>query len=551
AITVGGQCIADIVAMDIDTARRFFDDLVLTEAEALIAEDALKEIRDRLSFLSYVGLHYLTLDRGAPSLSGGESQRIRLASQVGSGLVDVMYILDEPSIGLHHADQGKLLDSLLRLRDLGNTVIVVEHDEQTIRAADMVVDFGPGAGEKGGRVIAHGSPAQIARDPKSLTGQYLSGKLSIPVPGERRVGRSSRSPLGERDAHPTRCLRLVGARHNNLRDLTVELPLERFICVTGVSGSGKSSLVTDTLYPALARDLMRAEVEPGEYERLEGLEHLDKVILIDQDPIGRTPRSNPATYTGVFTHIRDLYAKLPEAQRRGYKPGRFSFNVAEGRCSACDGYGAIKLESDFMADVWVTCEVCEGQRFDRETLEVAYRGKTIAEVLGLEVTDALEHFRNLPKIATILQTLVDVGLGYIRLGQAATTISGGEAQRVKLAKELARPRTGHTLYILDEPTTGLHLHDVEQLLQVLQRFVNEGNTVLVVEHHPDVVKTADHLIDMGPEGGANGGLVVAQGTPEEVAWEGSPTPTGLMLREVLGDRVGRDILDRPGSRGGG
>ena len=525
AITVGGKSIADVAALDIATAKGFFDDLVLSDAEALIAEDALKEIRDRLSFLSYVGLHYLTLDRGAPSLSGGESQRIRLASQVGSGLVDVLYILDEPSIGLHHADQGKLLDSLLRLRDLGNTVVVVEHDEQTIRAADRVVDFGPGAGEKGGRVVALGTPTQIARSRDSLTGRYLSGHLSIPIPAARRNGNGQR-------------LRLVGARHNNLRDLTVELPLQRFICVTGVSGSGKSSLVTDTLYPALARELMRAEVEPGDYDRLEGLEHLDKVILIDQDPIGRTPRSNPATYTGVLTHIRDLYAQLPEAQRRGYKPGRFSFNVPEGRCSACEGHGALKLESDFMADVWVTCEVCEGRRFDRETLEVAYRGKTIAEVLDLEVADALAHFAHQPKISQILQTLVDVGLGYIRLGQPATTISGGEAQRVKLAKELARPRTGHTLYILDEPTTGLHFHDVQQLLDVLHRFVNEGNTVLVVEHHPDVIKTADHVIDMGPEGGASGGLIVAQGTPECVAheglWEGAPTPTALMLREVLG-----------------
>ena len=546
AITVGGRNIADLVALDIATAKAFFDDLVLTEAEALIAEDALKEIRDRLSFLSYVGLHYLTLDRVAPSLSGGESQRIRLASQVGSGLVDVLYILDEPSIGLHHADQGKLLDSLLRLRDLGNTVVVVEHDEQTIRAADLVVDFGPGAGERGGRIVAQGTPAQVARSRESLTGQYLSGKLSIPVPKTRRVGRTSSFADGAiLEDRPT--LTLTGARHNNLRDLTVALPLQRFICVTGVSGSGKSSLVTDTLYPALARELMRAEAEPGDYRALEGLAHLDKVILIDQDPIGRTPRSNAATYTGVLTHIRDLYAKLPEAQRRGYKPGRFSFNVPEGRCSACEGYGAIKLESDFMADVWITCEVCEGQRFDRETLEVAYAGKTIADVLALEVGDALAHFANIPRIATVLQTLVDVGLGYLRLGQPATTISGGEAQRVKLAKELARPRTGHTFYILDEPTTGLHFHDVQQLLDVLHRFVNEGNTVLVVEHHPDVIKTADHVIDMGPEGGANGGLIVAQGTPEEVAreglWEGSPTPTALMLQEVLSGRVGASVPD--------
>ncbi|MEN6548779.1 MAG: excinuclease ABC subunit UvrA [Armatimonadia bacterium] len=524
AITIAGKSIADVVALDVEAAREFFEELQLSAAELMIAEDALKEIRDRLSFLSYVGLHYLNLDRLAPSLSGGESQRIRLASQVGSGLVDVMYVLDEPSIGLHHRDQGKLLDSLLRLRDLGNTVIVVEHDEQTIEAADYVVDFGPGAGERGGRVVAEGTPAQLKRNRKSLTGQYLAGKRSIPVPEQRREGN------GER-------LTLRGARHNNLRDVEVSLPLHTFVCVTGVSGSGKSSLITDTLYPALARDLMHAEATPGEYDELVGLEHLDKVVLIDQDPIGRTPRSNPATYTGVLTHIRDLYAKLPESLARGYKPGRFSFNVPEGRCSACEGHGAVKLDSDFMADVWVTCEICEGRRFDRETLDITYKNKTIAEVLEMEVGDALKHFGNIPNIARILQTLVDVGLGYIRLGQPATTVSGGEAQRIKLAKELARPKSGRTLYILDEPTTGLHFEDVRHLLEVLHRFVDEGHTVLVVEHHPDVIKTADHIIDMGPEGGAGGGLVVAEGTPEELVWEGSQSPTAELLREVLGTGI--------------
>ncbi len=520
AVTIGGRSIADIVALDIASAKRFFEELQLSEAEAIIAEDALREIRERLAFLCYVGLDYLTLDREAPSLSGGEAQRIRLAAQAGGGLVDVLYILDEPSIGLHYVDQGRLLDSLLRLRDLGNTVIVVEHDEQTIRTADLVVDFGPGAGERGGRIVAQGTPAQIAHEAGSLTGQYLAGKLRIPLPEKRRQG-------------PGPVLRLIGARHNNLRNLTVEIPLQRFVCITGVSGSGKSSLVTDTLYPALARQLMRAQLEPGAFSRLEGWEHLDKVVLIDQDPIGRTPRSNPATYTGVFTHIRDLYARLPEAQRRGYRPGRFSFNVPEGRCSACEGHGAIRLESDFLADVWITCEVCEGRRFDRETLEVTYAGKNIADVLEMEVQEALRHFAKIPPIASRLQTLVDVGLGYIRLGQPATTLSGGEAQRVKLAKELARPRTGRTLYILDEPTTGLHFHDVQQLLKVLHRFVDEGHTVLVVEHHPDVIKTADWIIDMGPGGGAQGGLIIAQGTPEEVAQ--ADTPTGYMLRETLSD----------------
>ncbi|MGM0494412.1 MAG: excinuclease ABC subunit UvrA, partial [Armatimonadota bacterium] len=520
AVTVGGASIADLMQMPIGEAGAFFDELEISEAEAAIAEDALKEIRSRLKFLSDVGLDYLTLDRTAPTLSGGEAQRIRLAGQVGSGLVDVLYILDEPSIGLHHRDQGQLLKTLEHLRDSGNTILVVEHDEQTIRAADYVVDFGPGAGQRGGEIVAMGTPKQIARRKASLTGRYLSSRDEIPVPQERRNGD------GER-------LTLRGATHNNLRDLTVEFPLGRFIAITGVSGSGKSSLVTDTLHPALARELQRAETEAGEHDAIEGLEHLDKTVMIDQDPIGRTPRSNPATYVGVFDHIRALYAQLPESRQRGYKPGRFSFNVEEGRCSACDGHGAVKLESDFLADVWVDCEACGGRRYDEETLAVRYKDRSIADVLAMEVGEALEFFANQPKIKSMLQIMADVGLGYIKLGQSAPTLSGGEAQRVKLAEELARPRTGRTLYILDEPTTGLHFADVQHLLNVLDRFADEGNTVIVVEHHPDIVKSADWVIDLGPEGGEEGGRVVAAGTPEEVAACGE-SHTGAMLREVLG-----------------
>ncbi|MBD3291730.1 MAG: excinuclease ABC subunit UvrA, partial [Armatimonadia bacterium] len=440
AVTVGGASIGEITQMTIGDAGAFFDDLKISEADAAIAEDALKEIRSRLKFLSDVGLDYLTLNRTAPTLSGGEAQRIRLAGQVGSGLVDVLYILDEPSIGLHHRDQGQLLKTLEHLRDTGNTILVVEHDEQTIRAADYVVDFGPGAGQRGGEIVAMGTPKQIARRKASLTGRYLSNRQEIPVPAERRNGD------GER-------LVLRGARQNNLRDLDVEFPLGRFIAITGVSGSGKSSLVTDTLFPALARELQRAEAEAGPHDAIDGLEHLDKTVMIDQDPIGRTPRSNPATYVGVFDHIRALYAQLPESRQRGYKPGRFSFNVEEGRCSACDGHGAVKLESDFLADVWVDCEACGGKRYDEETLAVRYKGRSIADVLGMEVGEALEFFANQPKIKSMLQIMSDVGLGYIKLGQSAPTLSGGEAQRVKLAEELARPRTGQTLYILDEPTT--------------------------------------------------------------------------------------------------
>ena len=532
AVTVGGQSIAEITAMTVAQAADFFDNLQLADTEQIIAEDALKEITRRLSFLEQVGLHYLTLDRTAPTLAGGEAQRIRLASQVGSGLVDCLYVLDEPSIGLHYRDQGRLLATLKELRDLDNTVIVVEHDEQTILSADYVVDFGPGAGAEGGRIVAEGPPSEIKNNRDSLTGQYLAGRLQIPTPEQRRDGNGA-------------WLTIRGARHNNLKNLDINFPLGCFICVTGVSGSGKSSLVADTLYPALAKQLQGAQSEAGEYDNLSGLEEVDKVILIDQSPIGRTPRSNPATYTGVFDHIRRLYAQLPESRARGYKPGRFSFNVKEGRCSECRGYGAIKLESDFLADVWVQCERCGGARFDRETLAIEYRGANIAEVLDMEVSRAHQHFANIPRISRILQVLVDVGLGYIKLGQPATTLSGGEAQRVKLGKELSRPRTGRCFYILDEPTPGLHFADVKHLLAVLHRFVDEGNTVVVVEHHPDIIKTADHIIDLGPEGGEAGGEVIIAGTPEQVA-ACPDSHTGKMLRQFLDGA--RHPLQRIGSR---
>jgi excinuclease ABC subunit A len=537
AVRLGGRTLAEVLTMSIAEAHAFFTELKLSATAEQIAEEPLKEVRERLAFLEYVGLPYLNLNRTAPTLSGGEAQRLRLASQIGSGLTDCLYVLDEPSIGLHHRDQGQLIESLRRLRDQGNTILVVEHDEQTIRSADWVVDFGPGAGERGGEIVAAGTPAQIRRS-RTLTGDYLAGRRRIEVPATRR-------PL------TGAALTLHGARAHNLRDVTVSFPLDSYLCVTGVSGSGKSSLITDTLYPALARALHQAQVPVGAHERLEGTEHLDKVVMIDQAPIGRTPRSNPATYTGVFTLIRDLYTQLPEARTRGYKPGRFSFNVAAGRCPECEGYGAVRLEADFLAEVWVPCEKCGGQRFDRETLEITYRGANIAEVLDMEITEAREHFAQQPRIARQLQTLIEVGLGYVKLGQAATTLSGGEAQRVKLAKELARPRRlvsddgrdarptgaparqrGRTLYVLDEPTVGLHFEDVRRLLEVLQRFVDEGHTVLVVEHHPDLIKCADWVIDLGPEGGEGGGRVLACGTPEQIA-ACPESYTGQMLREVL------------------
>ncbi len=524
AVTLGGLSIADVAAMTVAEAGLWFAALKLPETALKIGEDALKEVSERLTFLGRVGLGYLALDRTAPTLAGGEAQRLRLASQVGAGLSDCLYVLDEPSIGLHPRDQGMLLDTLRALRDRDNTVIVVEHDEQTMLAADWIVDFGPGAGHLGGKVVAQGTPAQIRKAKNSLTGQYLARTRSIETPTTRRVP-------------DERWLVLRNARQNNLKGIDVGFPLGLFICVTGVSGSGKSSLVSDTLHPALAKALHDAEVEPGEHDGLDGLEHLDKAVLVDQDPIGRTPRSNPATYVGVFDHIRAFFAELPESRARGYKAGRFSFNTPEGRCPACEGYGARRVESDFLADVWIPCEICGETRFGRETLQVEYKGKNVADVLAMEVREAAEFFGALPKIARRLEVMRDVGLGYVKLGQPATTLSGGEAQRVKLAEQLARPRSGRGIYVLDEPTTGLHLEDVRQLLQVMRRFVDEGNTVVIVEHHPDVIKSADWVIDLGPEGGAEGGRIVAEGSPEDVALVEESHTAKILQRVLAGDPV--------------
>jgi excinuclease ABC subunit A len=501
----------------------------LSAEQFAIAEEVLKEIRERLQFMLNVGLHYLTLDRPAPTLSGGEGQRIRLASQIGCGLVGVLYILDEPSIGLHQRDNRRLLDTLEQLRDMGNTVLVVEHDAEAMFTANWIVDLGPGAGVLGGWVVAEGTPKQIMRNAHSLTGRYLSGEVKVVSPNGRR-------PVGDQ------WLAIEGARQNNLRDLDVRFPVGVFTCVTGVSGSGKSSLISQTLHPALARTLHGSQKTPGEYDRLGGLEasSVDKVINITQEPIGRTPRSNPATYVGVFTHIRELFAQVPEAKARGYKPGRFSFNVKGGRCEACKGHGQKRIEMHFLPDVWVTCDVCKGTRFNRETLQIHYKGKDIADMLGMDVNEALDHFANIPKIQRRLRTLADVGLGYIKLGQSATTLSGGEAQRVKLAKELSRVSTGDTLYILDEPTTGLHFADIQKLLDVLHRLTDAGNTVIVIEHNLDVIKTADWIIDLGPEGGDGGGRIVAQGTPEQVAL--SPASyTGQFLRRTLEESVSSNL----------
>ena len=519
AVTVNDKSIHDVTEMSAAESLAFFEGLHFTGQAAVIALPIVKEIRERLRFLVDVGLDYLTLERATATLSGGEAQRIRLATQIGAGLMGVLYILDEPSIGLHQRDNERLIATLERLRDLGNTVVVVEHDEDTIRAADFVVDMGPGAGEHGGHVIAAGTPAEVMATEGSVTADYLSGRRRIAVPEARRKpGRGT--------------LKMTGAKENNLQNVTLEVPIGTLTVVTGVSGSGKSSLITDTLAPALANRLNHAHRRTGPYRKITGLEKLDKVINIDQSPIGRTPRSNPATYIGLWDDIRALFASTAEAKARGYAPGRFSFNVSGGRCEACKGDGQIKIEMHFLPDVYVPCEVCNGERYNRETLQVTYRGKNISEVLDMTVEDALHFFENIPGIKRKLQTLFDVGLGYIRLGQPATTLSGGEAQRVKLASELQKRQSGKTFYILDEPTTGLHFEDVRQLLEVLQRLVDAGNTVLVIEHNLDVIKCADHIVDLGPEGGDRGGTIVAQGTPEEVA-EVEGSYTGHFVKRML------------------
>ena len=526
AVKVNGRHISEAAAMSIAEAGAWFSGLNahLRDKDREIAYRILKEINERLGFLNAVGLEYLTLSRGSGSLSGGESQRIRLASQIGSGLTGVLYVLDEPSIGLHQRDNDRLLVTLKRLRDLGNTVIVVEHDEDAIRSADYLVDMGPGAGKHGGTMIAHGTPTEVEKSPDSVTAAFLTGRRAVPVPAQRRSG------------HKGQFLEVVGARANNLQNVTARIPLGTFTCVTGVSGGGKSTLIIETLYKAVARRLMGAREHPAEHDAIHGLEHLDKVIDIDQSPIGRTPRSNPATYTGAFTPIRDWFAGLPEAKARGYGPGRFSFNVKGGRCEACQGDGVIKIEMHFLPDVYVTCDVCHGKRYNRETLEILYRDKSIADVLDMTVEEGKEFFKAVPSIRDKMETLERVGLGYVHIGQQATTLSGGEAQRVKLAKELSRRATGRTLYILDEPTTGLHFADVEKLLEVLHALVDQGNTVLVIEHNLEVIKTADWIIDLGPEGGTGGGEIVAVGTPEEVIRE-PRSYTGQYLKPYLKEKA--------------
>ena len=519
AVRIGGLNIAELTNLSISQAIDFFENLELDERQQFIGEQVLKEIKERLKFLQDVGLEYLTLSRNAGTLSGGESQRIRLATQIGSSLVGVIYVLDEPSIGLHQRDNAKLLKTLRNLTDLGNTLIVVEHDEETMYSSDYIVDIGPGAGVHGGYIVAEGTVEEIKENPKSITGQYLSGKKKIEIPRERN------KPNGN-------WIEIIGASENNLKNIDVKIPLGVFTCITGVSGSGKSTLINEILYKSLAQKLNRAKIKPGKHKEIKGLEHLDKAIVIDQSPIGRTPRSNPATYTGVFDHIRDVYAMTPEAKMRGYKKGRFSFNVKGGRCEACSGDGILKVEMHFLPDVYVPCEVCKGKRYNRETLQVKYKGKSIADVLDMTVEEALGFFENIPKISRKLQTLYDVGLGYIKLGQSSTELSGGEAQRVKLATELSKRSTGKTIYILDEPTTGLHMADIHKLVKVLDELVEGGNTVIVIEHNLDVIKTADYIIDLGPEGGDKGGTIVATGTPEEVA-KVDKSYTGQFLKRIL------------------
>ena len=525
-VKIGGKHIGEISELSVQRAGEWFETVpkALTAQQNEIAGRVLKEIRERLSFLLDVGLNYLTLARASGTLSGGESQRIRLASQIGSGLTGVLYVLDEPSIGLHQRDNARLLETLKRLRDLGNTVIVVEHDEDAIRLADHVLDIGPGAGMHGGHIVAQGTPADIMRNPASLTGKYLTGELSVEIP--------ERKPPNHR-----RTIKVVNARGNNLKNVSAEIPLGLFTCVTGVSGGGKSTLLIDTLYKAIARKLNNASEGAAPHDRIEGLEHIDKIIDIDQSPIGRTPRSNPATYTGAFTPIREWFAGLPEAKARGYEPGRFSFNVKGGRCEACQGDGVIKIEMHFLPDVYVTCDVCKGKRYNRETLEVLFKGKSIADVLDMTVEEAAEFFKAVPRVRETFKTLHRVGLDYIHVGQQATTLSGGEAQRVKLAKELSKRATGRTLYILDEPTTGLHFHDVKKLLEVLHELVSQGNTVVVIEHNLEVIKTADWVIDLGPEGGDGGGEIVAWGPPEDIV-KAPRSYTGKFLGPVLARRSG-------------
>ena len=518
AVTIGGKNLAEVSEMSVRDARDFFSGIQLTEKQQIIARQILKEVQSRLGFLADVGLGYLTLARSACTLSGGEAQRIRLATQIGSSLVGVLYILDEPSIGLHQRDNRKLLNTLKKLRDQGNTLIVVEHDEETMLDADYIVDIGPGAGVNGGRVVAAGTPAEIMENPNSLTGQYLSGKRRVPIPETRRK--------------PKGWLTVRGARANNLKNITAKFPLGVITCVTGVSGSGKSSLVNEILFKSLSGTLNRSRLRAGACDGIDGTEALDKVIAIDQTPIGRTPRSNPATYTGLFDLIRDVFAATPDAKARGYKPNRFSFNVKGGRCEACSGDGIVKIEMHFLSDVYVPCDVCGGKRYNRETLEVRYKGKSIYDVLEMTVDEALDFFRALPKLANKLQTMHDVGLGYVKLGQSSTTLSGGEAQRIKLATELSRAATGRTMYILDEPTTGLHTCDVERLNEILPRLADAGNSLVIIEHNLDVIKIADYILDLGPEGGDGGGTIVATGTPEQVA-ECEKSFTGAYLKQIL------------------